>query len=418
MARGLGWIAWALLPIAVAIAAVPGCGRDDALVGGSCASGYVPCGDRCVVSDEANCGGCGVVCAERSACVAGRCTWPDGEIADAVAPDATPDGTATGDADATGDDDGPSEANADGSAADAPGNADGADATAADATPADAADADGASDDGADAAVQCAAGQQVCADGCTDLTSDPYNCGACGNVCPSQLCSQSACIGTTPGSLVFIGHDYRSTPQNTAQARVLANSVLLGPPRGPALNDIEVLSYERYADARAVARVQAILAAYTPAGRTLHITSTQTDADVAGLSFATYSVLLVPDQPNAQGDVDLGALGGSWANALSAFTQAGGIVVVLDGGTGAGQMPALVTGTGLLAVTAQAPLPSGTPIDVWAPGDAVGVGVVSPYAAGTNSVTVTTEANGGNVTYVVTMPTDAALSPVVVHKVF
>jgi hypothetical protein len=217
---------------------------------------------------------------------------------------------------------------------------------------------------------------------------------------------------------VFIGHDYRAAVAGTAQSHVLANAVFLGPPRGAGSDDVEVLSYERYADANAVARVHSILAASTPAGRTLHITSTQTDADVSAMSFATYSVLLVADQSKAAASVDLGALGASWAPALAAFTQAGGIVVILDGGTGAAQMPALTSATGLLGVTGQAPLANGTPIHVWAPGDAVGVGVVSPYAAGANSVTVTTEPNGGNVSYVVGLPTDAAQSPVVVHKVF
>jgi hypothetical protein len=383
------------------------------------------------------------------ACVAGRCTSPDGAspALDGATSDATgdaPTDTASGDAadgangdaadgangdaadgapgtDATTDSGGSSDATVDdGSNPPGEGGSSAAEGGGADANGGDAAiaDASSAGDGSDDASLQCPPGEQVCASGCADLTSDPFNCGVCDNACPSQICSNSQCVGATPGGLVFIGHDYRSTPSNTAQARVLANSVWLGPPRGPSLSDVEILSYERYADPAALNHIQAILAAHTPAGRTLHVTSTQTDADVAALSFATYSVLLVPDQTNAQGDVDLGALGTTWAAALSTFTHAGGIVIVLDGGTGAAQMPALVSGTGLLTITAQAPLATGTPVDVWAPGDAVGVGVLSPYAAGTNSVTVTTEANAGSVVYVVGPPTDAALSPIVVHKVF
>ena len=52
-----------------------------------------------------------------------------------------------------------------------------------------------------------------------------------------------------------------------------------------------------------------------------------------------------------------------------------------------------------------------------APWDAVGVGVVTPYAATASSTFVTTEANAGNVVYVVTGMGSGA-SPVVVHKVF
>ena len=52
-------------------------------------------------------------------------------------------------------------------------------------------------------------------------------------------------------------------------------------------------------------------------------------------------------------------------------------------------------------------------------GDVVGVGVISPYGAGKNSVTFTSEPNGGNVIYVIEQPSDAGTpSPVVVHKVF
>jgi hypothetical protein len=129
-------------------------------------------------------------------------------------------------------------------------------------------------------------------------------------------------------------------------------------------------------------------------------------------------VLLIADQPNAPGDVDLSARGATWAPAHAAFTQAGGVVVVLDGGGGADQMPALVTATGLLAVASDAPLTKGTPLQVAAPADALGIGVLSPYGAGVHSVSIATEPAVGNLVYVVVAPSDAnAAPPVVVHKV-
>jgi hypothetical protein len=39
----------------------------------------------------------------------------------------------------------------------------------------------------------CAAGQVRCSDTCTDLSSDPTNCGACGVVCESLVCTAATC---------------------------------------------------------------------------------------------------------------------------------------------------------------------------------------------------------------------------------
>ena len=55
----------------------------------------------------------------------------------------------------------------------------------------------------------------------------------------------------------------------------------------------------------------------------------------------------------------MAALGASWSATLTTFTQHYGIVVVLDGGTGVGEMPQLSTATGLLQVTAHAPVATG-----------------------------------------------------------
>jgi hypothetical protein len=234
-------------------------------------------------------------------------------------------------------------------------------------------------------------------------------------VCPSQICLNSVCQGSTAGGIVFIGHDYLTSVPGTAQARVLSNAVFI-----PQTNPLQVMSYERYATASAVARVKSILSGFaTQEGRGLSITSTDVDADIPNkLVVSSFQVLIVQDQPTAAPGA-LAALGASWATTLTTFTQAGGIVVILDGGTGVGEMPALSTATTLLSVTAQAPVATGTPLIDLAPGDVVGEGVVSPYGAGKNSVSITTEASGGSVVYVIDQPHEAgAGAPVVVHKVF
>ena len=41
---------------------------------------------------------------------------------------------------------------------------------------------------------------------------------ACRRFCPSQICNNGACAGTTPGDVLFIGHDYQVPPAGAAQA--------------------------------------------------------------------------------------------------------------------------------------------------------------------------------------------------------
>ena len=50
---------------------------------------------------------------------------------------------------------------------------------------------------------ECFEGAGICDGNCTDLFSDPENCGACGNVCPEAtpfctrgICTQNFCNGT------------------------------------------------------------------------------------------------------------------------------------------------------------------------------------------------------------------------------
>ncbi len=52
-----------------------GCGVNDGIVGGDCASGFTQCAFTCVdiETDPANCGACGHVCPPSVACVGGVC---------------------------------------------------------------------------------------------------------------------------------------------------------------------------------------------------------------------------------------------------------------------------------------------------------------------------------------------------------
>lgn len=399
---------------ATALAAVGGgaCGNDTAVVGGECAPGRTDCNLHCVdlLTDPSNCGACGNVCPPSVECSGGVC----GGAGDASPTDGSSDGDAPGTPDGVSGD----------------GLADGSDDTGDACMPpyntaqhcgdcftacSGLNDACKPSDGGWACQPLCDPPLSECSGQCFDLTSDPSNCGGCGTICPSQLCQNSLCVGTSNGNVVFIGHDYLTTPPGTAQARVLSNAAFLRPD-----NPLHVMSFERYADPTAVQRVTTILTgAAQQLGRTLTITSTITDADIPNkLKLQSFQVLLVHDQPSASSGV-LGPLGASWASTLTSFTKAGGVVIVLDGAAGTTQeMPQLTTSTTLLTVSAQTPLTPGTPVDNIAQADAVGVGVITPYGAGKNSARVASEANGGAVTWVVqwTGLDAGGPQPVVVHK--
>ena len=318
--------------------------------------------------------------------------------------DAAPDGAST-QPDAGGQD------AADGAAADANTN----DADWIDAADGAAPDADDAGPDAGEAAAPCTPPLVSCGGTCIDVTADPLNCGGCNIVCASQLCSNSQCVGAASGGIVYVGHDYSLTPPGTAQARVLSNAVFI-----PGSNPLHVMSYERYANPSSISHVDTILhGVANQLGRTLSIRSVTADNEVRDqLALPNYDVLLVHDQ-SAAPDMALASLGSSWSQTLTNFTLGGGVVVILDGGTGIGQMPAFATGTSLLQVTSHAAMATWTPLVVSSRIDVVGIGVVSPYAGEQSSVSLATETNGGNVVYVVELETDSGSgAPVVVHKAF
>ncbi len=152
-----------------------------------CAEGQLDCGGVCIDTccDNANCGGCGIVCTSGQTCFEGVCDCPSGLCC------------AEG------------ETNCEGACVNlatdpehcgACGNACAAGLTCFEAVC------------DCPSGLCCAAGQTQCGDACIDTCCDNANCGACGHVCGAgETCFEGVCdcpsgtCGTTGGAVTLPG---------------------------------------------------------------------------------------------------------------------------------------------------------------------------------------------------------------------
>jgi hypothetical protein len=215
----------------------------------------------------------------------------------------------------------------------------------------------------------CAAPLVACRGECISVTSDPQNCGACGKICPSNICVNGLCQGAMPGDVVLIGHDYTNANAGSAQAKVLANALSI-----PTTDPIRVLSYEDGAPAQTVAQAKTVAEAAIY-GRTVSFVRAASAAALTATDLdRNYDIVLIHDASAG----DPVAVGASWSAALGEFTVRGGVVVALDRGTS--PMPQLLTSSGLLTVGGHTMLPAATHLVVSDAADVVGAQVLSPYA--------------------------------------
>lgn len=256
----------------------------------------------------------------------------------------------------------------------------------------------------------CDAPTTQCPAGCVDLDVDPNNCGGCGKTCATGLCNGGRCRGAKTGHVVVVGHDYSGATPTVAASRVLVNAVFL-PPKNP----VRVLAYQQWSEPAAVSSIKAILDAGAAArGRTYAMTVATSLASFRDqLLIDNFEVALVLDQPNAPAGA-LGVVGSSASLSLDSFSRVGGVVVVLDGGSGVSQMPQFLTASTMLGTSGHTTI-TGKSVDVVAPSDPIASGVLGPYVSPTRSVSFSvTDPPSSSLVTVVSEP--VATRPVVLHK--
>jgi hypothetical protein len=215
----------------------------------------------------------------------------------------------------------------------------------------------------------CFAPQTDCDGICTDLQSDPDNCGSCGIVCASGLCDAGVCVGATVGHVVAIGHDYQAS--EPAMDRVLADAV------GLTTGAFTRIGY--YQGTSTLEGAQA--AAVVGLAQTSRMASAAELADLSRASLDEIDAVVIEPQLGDGNAAE--AVGAAAAQTLADFLAEGHVVVVLE--TTGGVSYRLADGAGLFTVSAPVDA-TGTAISVAAPADAVADGVASPYLGRTETV--------------------------------
>ena len=222
----------------------------------------------------------------------------------------------------------------------------------------------------ADAGLVCDAPLFACHDACVTGDSDAMNCGACGKICPSNICVAGECQGATTGDVILLGHGYADSWSTSSQVKTLVNAVGI-----PTTDPIRVLAYDGLSTH--AAKDRSLVSAAMKGRKLAFSTLTGDDSSAVGLDAADlarhYDVVLLHGAP-----ADAAASGAKWATALDTFTRKGGVVVALD--DGASDMPGLLRSAGILPVDGHVALSWDAQIVVSSPGDVVGVQVISPYA--------------------------------------
>lgn len=437
-------VRFALLGLALAYAFPAACGSGG-VVGGKCKSEFpTNCDGRCVSleSDVDNCGTCGNVCPPDEGCGDGVCDpdvpRPQGGASNTGGTNGTSGDAGNG---ASGNDQGGNGELPDGGFFDSPvdGQSD-ADLPVECLPPHDSPSHCG------DCDTQCPPAAPLCQpDGegsfeCVPVCdpplvqcqgecvlvpdaylSDPDNCGSCGRACPSDICQNGKCVGARYGNIALLCMDLNSAMTDSGPSDLLGNAVFM-----PATSPVKVLSYTRGATPAAVTKVHNLIKAEGASrGRDVVITEASAVATVVtDLNTTDYQVLLVHDLDQAAAGAAAGT-GTEWesGDTITSFTKAGGVVVVLDGSDGQGEMHELISSANLLVesgltMSGQTEI-TGDLVFNKAPADVLGANVLNNFLATSHSCTFDTSGTPNSSTvFVITDDEPAGEGePVVIHRV-
>lgn len=250
------------------------------------------------------------------------------------------------------------------------------------------------------ATLHCDAPLVACRGACIAVASDGDNCGACGKICPSNICIDGECQGAVAGDVIVLGHEYASSWSSSAQAKMIANSVSI-----PTTDPIRVLSFD--GDHPGAAAERALIAASVKFRGVSYTGANGAALEATDLS-RKYDVVLIHGAGSSPPEV-----GARWSSALETFTKKGGIVIALDDGTS--DIPALLSATGLISIDGHTTLSAGTQVVIDRPNDAVGVQVLSPFAPSGASVGFSGVQSSPDIT-IVARTNDHASRPTAIHR--
>lgn len=432
------------LGLALAYALPAACGSGG-VVGGKCRGGYTNCNGQCVAlqSDVDNCGTCGTVCAADEGCGQGVCDpdvpRPQGGASN-IGGASNQSGNGTAGNDQVGGNgelpdggffDSPIDGQSDAEAPveclpphDSPSHCGDCDTRCPIEAPLCQPTQDGSS---FECVPFCDPPLVECRGECVlapdAYQSDPENCGKCGRECPSDICQQGTCVGARYGNIALLCLDLNSSMTDSGPADLLANAVLI-----PNTNPVKVLAYTRGATPAAVSKVNALINSKAASrGRTVSITEAKTEAAVTNnLSILDYQVFLVHDLDQADPGV-AASTATAWesSSTITSFAKAGGVVIVLSGSDGTGEMHEFISasnvlqgGSSTLAVLGQTEI-TGLTVYNLAAGDVVGSNVVDQFLGTSHTCSFETSGSDDDTFFVVgtEKEEDGGGEPVVIHRV-